>query len=238
MSRVLGTVRSVSPRIDHLVIAADSLEQGEAWCAGVFGVEPSGGGRHALMGTHNRLMSISSEHFPDCYLELIAIDPAAAPPGRPRWFGLDDPVLREALRERPRLVHAVARTRAIESDRRGLVGVGLDPGEPLALERETPYGMLRWLVTVREDGRTESSGALPSLIEWHGTHPAEHLPPSGVELRDVVLRGLPEVAHEVLRLPAVVVEGRDEAHPEPVSATFDTSHGRVVVNGWVPPVGS
>ncbi|HEU4756335.1 MAG TPA: VOC family protein, partial [Agromyces sp.] len=98
--------------------------------------------------------------------------------------------------------------------------------------------LLRWRVTVRDDGRTECSGALPSLIEWHGTHPSEHLPPSEVEIRDVVLRGVPEAALEVLRLPAVIVEERDEAHPQPLSATFDTSHGRIVLDGWVPPTGA
>ena len=56
-------------------------------------------------GTHNRVMAISSEGIPDCYLEVIAIDPEAPEPGRPRWFGLDNPELREAVRESPRLVH-------------------------------------------------------------------------------------------------------------------------------------
>ena len=85
--------------IDHLVIAADSLEQGSAWCLATLGVKPSGGGKHPLMGTHNRVMAISSESFPDCYLEVIAIDPDAPAPGWPRWFGLDEPEVCEAVRE-------------------------------------------------------------------------------------------------------------------------------------------
>ena len=44
--------------LDHLVIVADSLEQGAAWCASTLGVEPGPGGRHALMGTHNRLLRL------------------------------------------------------------------------------------------------------------------------------------------------------------------------------------
>jgi hypothetical protein len=72
----------VNASIDHLVIAADSLEQGADWRA-TFGVQPSGGGKHPLMGTHNRVIAISSESFPDCYLEVIAIDPNAPAPGRP-----------------------------------------------------------------------------------------------------------------------------------------------------------
>ncbi len=69
--------------IDHLVIAADSLEQNADWRAATFGDQPSGGGKHPLMGTHNRVIAISSESFPDCYLEVIAIDPDAPAPRRP-----------------------------------------------------------------------------------------------------------------------------------------------------------
>jgi hypothetical protein len=56
----------VNASIDHLVIAADSLEQGADWRAASFGVQPSGGGKHTLTGTHNRVIAISSESFPDC----------------------------------------------------------------------------------------------------------------------------------------------------------------------------
>jgi hypothetical protein len=150
----------VNARIDHLVVAADSLEQGAAWCVATFGVQPSGGGRHPLMGTHNRVMAISSAHFPDCYLEIIAIDPEAPAPERPRWFGLDQSELREAVRERPRLVHGVARTRMIETLHRGLLNCGLNPGEPQAAQRETPNGLLKWRITVRDDGRTECDGCV------------------------------------------------------------------------------
>ena len=68
--------------IDHLVIGAASLAQGTAWCEATFGVVPGPGGVHPLMGTHNRLLSIGTEAFPNAYLEIIAIDPEAAPPGR------------------------------------------------------------------------------------------------------------------------------------------------------------
>ena len=93
----------MSNRLDHLVVAAASLEQGAAWCEATLGVVPGPGGVHATMGTHNRLLRIATEAFPDAYLEIIAIDPAAPAPGRPRWFGLDDPVLqigRASCRER------------------------------------------------------------------------------------------------------------------------------------------
>jgi hypothetical protein len=223
----------VNARIDHLVIAADTLEQGVEWCESTLGVQPAGGGKHPLMGTHNRLLAISSERFPDCYLEIIAIDPAAAAPARARWFGLDDPALRGALRERPRLVHAVARTQMIEMLRWGLINCGLNPGEPLAAQRDTPHGSLKWRITVRDDGRTECAGALPTLIEWQGAHPSGHLPRAPVALHELVLRGVPAQALDVLKLPAVQAAAADAGAP-PLSATFDTPRGRVVLDAWQP----
>jgi hypothetical protein len=220
----------VSSRIDHLVIGADSLEQGMAWCERTLGVQPAGGGRHPLMGTHNRLLAIGSERFPECYLEIIAIDPVAAAPARPRWFGLDDAALQAALREQPRLLHAVARTQMIEMLRWGLINSGLNPGEPVAAQRETPNGLLKWRITVRADGRTECAGALPTLIEWQGPHPYEHLPRSPVALRELVLRGVPAQALDVLKLPAVQAEPLGAGAP--LSATFDTPRGRVVLDAW------
>lgn len=218
--------------IDHLVIAADSLEQGEAWCTATFGVQPSGGGKHAFMGTHNRVISISSGSFPDCYLEVIAIDPDAQPPGRPRWFGLDNPKVREAIRDSPRLVHAVARTRKLEMLRRDLADLSLNPGELMAAQRETPYGPLKWRITIRDDGRTERAGALPSLIEWEGQHPCAHMPASGVALQNLVLRGIPAQAVDVLKLPAVHTGPTDVAQNPPLTATLESPLGRVVLDGW------
>ena len=46
---------------------------------------PVRGGKHALFGTHNKLLRLG-----DLYLELIAIDPDAPKPERARWFALDD----------------------------------------------------------------------------------------------------------------------------------------------------
>ena len=83
--------------VDHLVVAAATLEQGVAWCEARLGVTPGPGGRHVLFGTHNRLLKIATPVFSDAYLEIIAIDPEAPPQRRPRWFGLDDPALQQQL---------------------------------------------------------------------------------------------------------------------------------------------
>ena len=44
-------------QIDHLVVAATSLDQGVQWCEALFGITPALGGEHALFGTHNRLFN-------------------------------------------------------------------------------------------------------------------------------------------------------------------------------------
>jgi len=234
----------MTARIDHLVIVAASLEQGSRWCEATLGAAAVAGGRHALMGTHNRLLAIGSAAFPDCYLEIIAIDPDAPSPARPRWFGIDEPALRAAVREQPRLVHAVARTRMVEMLRWGLINCGLNPGTLLALQRDTPHGTLKWRLTLRDDGRAECAGALPTLIEWQGAHPCERLPPSGVALQALTLRGVPAQAIKVLRMPAVRFEaagpaattpsspGAPDALDAPLCATLDTPLGTVVLHGW------
>lgn len=219
----------MNARVDHLVVVADTLEQGAQWCEATLGVAPAPGGRHPLMGTHNRLLAIGGQRYPDVYLEIIAIDPEAQPPGRARWFEMDDAVLRAAVRERPRLVHVVAHTTQIEMLRWGLINCGLNPGTLLAAQRDTPHGRLSWRLTVRDDGRLECGGALPTLIEWQGPHPCDHLGASPVVLRELMLRGLPAQAAEVLKLPAVQTTERSDAAGA-LRAVFDTPRGRVALD--------
>jgi hypothetical protein len=186
--------------LDHLVVGAATLAQGAAWCEATLGVVPAPGGRHALMGTHNRLLSIASEAFPRCYLEIIAIDPEAPAPQRPRWFGLDDAALQATLQRGPRLLHAVLRSPDIGLMRAGLINRGCHPGQLVAAERATPDGLLRWQILLREDGQIDCGGELPTLIAWDGElHPADRLPASGVTLAGLQARELPSQAREVLR---------------------------------------
>lgn len=212
--------------VDHLVIAAATLEQGVAWCETTLGVTPGPGGRHALMGTHNRLFKIAGAAFPDAYFEIIAIDPDAPPPGRTRWFGLDERALQQRIAQQPRLVHVVARCAALQAQRQALVDAGCAPGEVVAAGRDTPHGRLQWQITVRADGRLENDGAMPTLIEWQGVHPTASMPASGVTLRALSLRGLPDAAVAALRLRGV--------HHLPLPgaalcATLDTPRGVVTL---------
>ena len=189
--------------LDHLVVGADSLAQGVRWCEGLFGVTPGPGGRHPLMGTHNRLLSIGTEAFPGAYLEVIAIEPEASRPGRVRWFGLDEPPLRASLRQWPRLLHAVFRTDALDPLRAALAAAGHDPGPPIEARRDTAEGPLQWRITVRDDGRLAFGGALPTLIEWRGRHPGASMPASGLRLTALELAGLPDGVQQLLLLPRV-----------------------------------
>ena len=213
--------------VDHLVVAAASLAQGVAWCEATLGVAPGPGGQHALMGTHNRLLKIATDSYPDAYLEIIAIDPAAPPPGRARWFGLDQPALQARLQDAgPRLVHSVARSTMLDMHRWGLITVGCKPGDPVSASRATLAGELRWQILLRDDGGMDCAGALPTLLQWHSAHPAQAMPDSGVTLQALVLRGVPDRARDVLRLRGVQVSAEPGT---PITATLATPRGSVVL---------
>ncbi|MDK9704569.1 MAG: VOC family protein [Sulfuritalea sp.] len=155
---------------DHLVLAARDLDRGAAWLQDRLGVTLAQGGRHARMGTHNRLLHLG-EGF---YLELIAIDPQAPPPGRPRWFALDR---QESLpADRPRLIHWVARSGDIVRDAAACIDA---PGEILSMER----GDYRWRISVPADSHLPGDGLVPTLIQWDVPfHPASRLPDAGCRL--------------------------------------------------------
>ena len=182
--------------VDHLVVAARTLEEGVQWCEATLGITPGPGGKHPLMGTHNRLFSIASNAFPNAFFEIIAIDADAPQPGRARWFGLD----RIDLSSGPRLLTYVARTAALDAALAALRDAGFDGGRALAASRDTPLGLLQWRIAVRDDGAALCGGAVPTLIEWGERHPAASMPSSGVVLRSLALRGVARPAIAALGL--------------------------------------
>lgn len=223
----------MTARVDHLVVAAATLAQGAAWCEATLGVAPVAGGKHPLMGTHNRLLRISSPAHPQAYLEIIAIDPEAAAPPHARWFGLDEPALQAALQTSPRLIHLVASTPDVRAARQRLHGLGLDVGEVVAAQRNA----LRWHITVRRDGLRQFDGALPTLIEWGDTHPCDTLPESGVQLASLQLSA-PPGAHAVLghALGAIGLPGLLADTPDPAAALVahcTTPLGAVTLTSWM-----
>ncbi len=224
-----GTSPAPSLAVDHLVVAAATLAQGVQWCESTLGITPGPGGEHPLMGTHNRLLSVATPGFPLAYLEIIAINPAAPGPaaGRARWFGLDDPALQQRLATQgPQLIHWVARSTALDMHRFSFVALGLQPGEPVAASRPTPQGLLQWQMLLRADGTLLHGGALPSLIQWQGPHPAQAMPASGVTLSGLQLgAALPTGVRQLLRLPGLRCAD-DPAHPA-LAATLQTPLGTV-----------
>lgn len=162
-------------RLDHLVISADALRDGALALEQALGVPLAGGGQHARMGTHNRVLRVGEA----AYLEVIAVDPACAAPARPRWLGLDDPAPRLLLARGPRLIHWVARVERGEH-----LALPFDVGPWEAFSR----GDLSWQLTVRGDGALPAEGVVPSLILWDGpAHPWERLPEAGVSLEALEL---------------------------------------------------
>lgn len=210
----------MSLTLDHLVVAAASLEEGVHWCEATLGLTPGPGGHHPLMGTHNRLFRLEGAAWPQAFFEIIAIDPAAPSPGRARWFGLDAIDLSTG----PRLIHWVARTEALDFTLSGWRDLGLDAGRPVEASRDTPAGMLRWRIAVRDDGRLLAGGAWPTLIDWGRTpHPARSMAVSGVTLRSLTLRRLPRAA-----VQAAGVSIADDDGPA-LAAVLDTPRGAVTL---------
>lgn len=216
-------------RIDHLVVAAETLDEGVQWCEATLGVTPRAGGEHPLMGTHNRLLPISSANYPRAYFEIIAINPQAKAPGRPRWFDLDDPELRQAVHQQPRLVHFVARTDDAPSALKALHRLGIDRGQLVHAERPTPEGLLRWQMSVRDDGQRLFYGALPTLLQWGSAHPADAMPQAGLVLQSLHavhprLADL-QAAHHAIGLEGVTLE----QGPPNLIATLATPKGIVSI---------
>ena len=160
--------------LDHLVVTAPTLALGSEWIRRALGATPQPGGAHPKMGTHNRLLRLGDRQ----YLELIAIDPDAPVPARPRWFDLDhiDPLA-------PMSLHAwVARTTDIASSTAAAT-------EDLGLIEPMARGDTTWLMAVPADGTPPLDGGAPMLIEWSaGTHPAERLDDVGLRLLELEVR--------------------------------------------------
>lgn len=195
---------------DHIAVASMTLPDGAAHVESALGVPLQAGGQHARMGTHNRLLGLG-----DIYLEVIATDPEATPPARPRWFDLD------RFQGPPRITNWIARCDDLDS---ALAASPAATGTPMALER----GDLRWRMAVPDDGRLPFDGAFPALIQWDGpAHPAQRLTDRNVRLIRL------EIAHpeaDALRaaLAGRITDNRIVITRGPamdMRASFATPHG-------------
>lgn len=197
--------------LDHLVVAAADLDEGVRWVEERLGVAMDAGGRHEVFGTHNCVLSLG----PDCYLEVIAVDPQAPAPGRARWFELDTEAMRARLAGGPALVHWVVRVPSLAGERHVM---------------ELSRGSNRWALTVDPDGRMPLGGLAPSRILWRTPPPATLLLDKGIRL-DTLSISTPDVA--ALRLVVADVVGPVAVRPgDPgLAATFSTPSGPAAIGG-------
>jgi hypothetical protein len=193
---------------DHFAITAATLQDGVDWVETALGVKLAGGGKHDLMATHNRLLGLG-----DIYLEVIATDPEATPPGRPRWFDID------RFTGAPRITTWIARTDDLDA---ALAASPEGTGEPTAFAR----GDYRWKMAVPASGILPFDSAYPALIQWQTPlHPTQSLPDVGVRLKTLTIAH-PQAAalRAALNLddPRIhIVQGAQKA----MSATFQTPSG-------------
>ncbi len=165
--------------LDHFAIAAARLGEGIDFVEDMLGVRMPLGGKHPIMNTHNAVMRLGD----GLYLEVIAIDPEAGPPHRPRWFGLDDPRLQSRLAaEGPCLVAWVVRSDDLPAT---LHAAGGELGAALAMSR----GALSWQIGVTPNGLPAMGGLLPTAIQWPaGEHPTQRMPDMNVRFGGLTLR--------------------------------------------------
>lgn len=207
--------------IDHFTIGRASLEQGETEMLQRLGVQPPRGSKHDAMSTHNCVMQAGKE----CFFELMAIDPDALAPGRPRWFSLDDPGTRSRIAERCRTLGWVVRTDHLD----GIVAASpIDLGDVVTFTR----GTRSWRLTVPADGSLTEGGLVPAFIEWSpGPHPSTGQADLGVRLAGVRLTH-PEPARLSALLAALSVDHLAQVHEGDAGLAFilDTPAGRVVLD--------
>ncbi len=192
----------MSLEIDHIVVACADLAEGAAWLSDLLHASPEPGGRHEIMGTYNRLWRMGVRE----YIELIAIDPEAPAPARPRWFGLD------RFEGPPRLVAWVCRMRNLKAPEGNRI-------------TDAARGDLRWRIAIPDSGVSGSDGLDPLRIDWGtGPHPADTMPDHGFRLI-----GLDLTHPRPPRLP--ITDPRVKIKPgEPgLVAHISTPHGKVTL---------
>lgn len=144
--------------LDHLTVIAPTLADGVAHVRGCLDLDVPFGQRHGYMGTYNHLLQLGGT----TYLEIVALDPEGTPPGRARWFGLDDQKqVRRDWDVGRRLRGWVARTDRIDAVLEGREAIF---GRKVALPMDAPT----FDFAIPDDGSLPWGGAVPSIIDRRG----------------------------------------------------------------------
>ena len=209
--------------IDHLVFGCDHLQNGTSFLEQTLGVGFSGGGKHTLMATHNRLLKLQDS----IYFEAIAIDHEAAQKHgdivRKRWFSLDEDRTKQRLAKSPRPLTWVV---AVDDIYDATSKCGYDAGKVTKMTRDD----LEWMLTIAEDGALVEDGILPGLIQWPGgRNPANKLPESGTRLNRLILQHhQPDTIRQII--DQLAIDGPVEVVPGPANLTFElqTNAGELI----------
>lgn len=144
--------------LDHLTVIAPTLAEGVAHVRDCLDIDVPFGQRHGYMGTYNHLLQLGDA----TYLEIVALDPDGAPPGRARWFGLDDQKqVRRDWDAGRRLRGWVARTDRIDDILAGREAIF---GRKVGLPMDAPV----FDFAIPDDGLLPWGGAVPSIIDRRG----------------------------------------------------------------------
>ena len=209
--------------IDHLVFGCDNLQNGTSYLEQTLGVGFSGGGKHTLMATHNRLLKLQDS----IYFEAIAIDHEAVQKhgdiGRKRWFSLDDDRTKQRLAQSPRPLTWVV---AVDDIYNAASICGYDAGKIATMTRDD----LEWMLTIAEDGALLEDGLLPAFIQWlGGCNPAKKLPESGTRLQRLTLQHpQPDAIGQII--DQLAIDGPVEVRSGPANLIFEmqTNAGELV----------
>jgi hypothetical protein len=230
MDSILSTAApkpSLPLALDHLVVAARSLDEGEAWLKARLRRDLVAGGAHPGFGTHNRLLRLGD----DCYLELIAADPAQSTPHL--LFGLEQEAVVRALADGPLLLHTVFRVEPPATLESVLPRLAYQPGLPTAMAR----GDLRWRITIPAGGRLAGEGLLPTIIDWgDARHPCSRLPDSGVALKRLRLQGPPAVVDAFPQTgePRIDSANSTDTRDNKIYAEFLVDGAKVIIESRLP----
>ena len=162
-------------RIDHVIYATADLDAAAARVDADLGVPAAGGGRHAGLGTHNRIVPLGGG-----YLELLAVadaeEAAGSPLGRAvteRLASVGEGLMGWAVSaEDVTAVAARLGTELVEIRRQGFVGrlTGVaeamaEPGLPFFIERgrdvpdpagDRGYGGITWVEVAGDAARLDA----------------------------------------------------------------------------------
>lgn len=191
-------------KLDHITVIAPSLTEGVRHVRDCLGLDIPFGQRHPYMGTYNHLLQLGDT----VYLEVIALDPRADSPNRPRWFGLDDQTkVRFDWEQGRRLRGWVARTDMIDvvtATHGDIVGdkVPLPPVDP------------SFDFAIPDDGALPLDGAAPSIIDRHGRP-----------------RAMNAIADLGARLMSLTLEHPDPFAVQTLYRALNVDGGPIVMNG-------